>query len=227
LNRFHRKGIVSMNLTLVIGNKNYSSWSLRSWLFLKHHGIPFEEVRIPLYREDSQSRIAAYTPAGKVPVLIDGEITVWDSLAILEYLAERFPETSGWPEERTERSKARAISAEMHAGFQALRTHCGMNCRRPPAPKELPDAVAKDIARIGRIWQDCRERYAGDGPWLFGRFTIADAMYAPIALRFHTYRLDAGPAAREYVNTVLGHPAMVEWIEAGQAETEVIPAFED
>lgn len=123
-----------MSLTLVIGNKNYSSWSLRPWLFLKYHGIPFEEVRIPLYREDSQARIAAYTPSSKVPVLVDGDITVWDSLAILEYLAERFPETAGWPEAPADRAKARALAAEMHAGFQALRSHCGMNCRRSPAP---------------------------------------------------------------------------------------------
>jgi glutathione S-transferase len=216
-----------MSLTLVIGNKNYSSWSLRPWLFLKHHGIPFDEIRIPLYREDTQDRIAAYTPSGKVPVLVDGEISVWDSLAILEYLAERFPETAGWPKASSERAKARSLSAEMHAGFQALRTHCGMNCRRLPAGKELPEAVHKDVLRIGRIWQDCRERHESAGPWLFGCFTIADAMYAPVALRFHAYRLDAGPAAREYVNTVLGHPAVAEWIEAGKTETEVIPAFED
>lgn len=216
-----------MNLTLVIGNKNYSSWSLRPWLFLKHHGIPFNEVRIPLYREDSQSRIAAYSPAGKVPVLVDSGLAVWDSLSILEYLAERFPETAGWPETPSARAEARALSAEMHSGFQALRTHCGMNCRRPPAAKELPEAAQRDIARIGRIWQDCREQNADAGPWLFGRFTIADAMYAPVALRFHGYRLDTGPAAREYVETVLSHPAMAEWIKAGQAETEIIPAFED
>jgi glutathione S-transferase len=162
-----------------------------------------------------------------VPVLVDGGLAVWDSLAILEYLAERFPETLGWPEPLAVRAKARAISAEMHAGFQALRSHCGMNCRRPPAAKALPEAVQKDVARVGRIWQDCRERHAGGGPWLFGRFTVADAMYAPVALRFHGYRLDAGPVAQDYVDTVLGHPGMAEWIAAGQAEIETIPAFED
>lgn len=216
-----------MNPTLVIGNKNYSSWSLRPWLFLKHHGIPFEEVRIPVYRDDTASRIAAYSPAGKVPVLVDDGVTVWDSLAILEYLAERFPETRGWPESLSDRAKARSLAAEMHAGFPALRTHCGMNCRRQPASKELPEAAQKEVARIRQIWQDCRERHGKDGPWLFGRFTIADAMYAPVALRFRTYRLDAGPAAEDYVNTVLGHPAMAEWIEAGQSETEIIQAFEE
>lgn len=217
-----------MSLTLVIGNKNYSSWSLRPWLFLRHHAIPFEEVRIPLYREDSQARIAAYTPSGKVPALLDGGITVWDSLAILEHLAERFPETQGWPEAPAERAKARALAAEMHAGFQALRGHCGMNCRREPAParKALPEAVHKDVARIGEIWRDCREQADG-GPWLFGRFTIADAMYAPVALRFWTYQLEAGAVAQDYMNTVLGHPALAEWIAAGKAEAETIGAFED
>jgi glutathione S-transferase len=216
-----------MNLTLVIGNKNYSSWSLRPWLFLKHHGIPFEEVRIPLYREDTASRITAYSPSGKVPVLVNDGVTVWDSLAILEYLAERFPKTGGWPEALSDRAKARSLAAEMHAGFQALRIHCSMNCRRQPVAKELPEDAQKDVARIGQIWQDCRERHANDGPWLFGRFTVVDAMYAPVALRFWTYRLDAGPVAQDYVNTVLGHPAMVEWIEAGKSETEVIQAFEE
>ncbi|RYU62545.1 glutathione S-transferase family protein [Methylolobus aquaticus] len=216
-----------MTLTLIIGNKNYSSWSLRPWLFLKHHGIAFEEIRIPLYREDSQVRIAAYSPAGKVPVLVDGDVTVWDSLAILEYLAERFPETQGWPAATTDRARARSLAAEMHSGFAALRTHCGMNCRRQPAPKALPAAVDNDVARIRQIWRECREHRGNDGPWLFGRFTVVDAMYAPVALRFHTYRVEAGPAAQDYVNTVLGHPAVTEWIVAGKAETEVIPAFEE
>jgi glutathione S-transferase len=216
-----------MSLTLVIGNKNYSSWSLRPWLFMRHHGLVFEEHRIPLYREDSKPKLLAHSPAGKVPVLIDGDLVVWDSLAILEYLAESFPETEGWPTARADRAFARALAAEMHSGFQALRTHCAMNCRRTPAAKEVPDAVHQDVNRIARIWQSCRERFAGQGPWLFGRFTITDAMYAPVALRFRIYRLDAGPAAANYVDTVLGHPAMQEWIEAGRVEAEVIPGFED
>lgn len=216
-----------MTLTLIIGNKNYSSWSLRPWLYLKHHGIVFEEIRIPLYREDSQPRIAAYSPAGKVPVLIDGDVTVWDSLAILEYLAERFPATAGWPAKSSDRAQARAFAAEMHSGFATLRTHCGMNCRRPPAPKVVPEAVLQDVARIGQIWRECRAQHGNDGPWLFGRFTILDAMYAPVALRFHTYQLAAGPAMQEYLNTVLNHPAVVDWVAAGKAETEVIQAFEE
>jgi glutathione S-transferase len=216
-----------MSLTLIIGNKNYSSWSLRPWLFLKHHGIAFEEVRIPLYRDDSQARIAAYSPAGKVPVLIDGDVTVWDSLAVFEYLAESFPETRGWPAAMADRAKARSLAAEMHSGFTALRTHCSINCRRTPAPKTLPEAVHKDVARINQIWRECRERHGHDGPWLLGRFGILDAMYAPVALRFHTYRLAAEPAVQGYVDTVLGHPAVAEWIAAGKVETEVIQAFEE
>lgn len=216
-----------MSLTLIIGNKNYSSWSLRPWLYLKHHGIVFEEIRIPLYREDSHPRIAAYSPAGKVPVLIDGDVTVWDSLAILEYLAERFPTTEGWPAKSSDRAQARSFAAEMHSGFAALRTHCGMNCRRPPAPKVVPEAVLQDVARIGQIWRECLAQHGNDGPWLFGHFTILDAMYAPVVLRFHTYRLEADPAMQEYMNTVLGHPAVVDWIAAGKAETDVIRAFEE
>jgi len=216
-----------MTMALIIGNKNYSSWSLRPWLFLKHHGIAFEEVRIPLYRDDTQARIAGFSPAGKVPVLMDNGITVWDSLAILEYLAERFPETQGWPVSRADRAKARSLAAEMHTGFANLRSHCGMNCRRPLAAKALPDVVHNEIARIGQIWRECRENHAADGPWLLGRFSILDAMYAPVALRFHTYRLEAGQVAQDYVDTVLDHPAIKEWIASGQAETEVIQAFED
>ncbi|BBL70548.1 glutathione S-transferase family protein [Methylogaea oryzae] len=216
-----------MSLTLVIGNKNYSSWSLRPWLYLKHHGIAFEEVRIPLYREDSKAKILARSPSGKVPALRDGDIVVWDSLAILEYLAERFPATRGWPEDLGDRATARSLAAEMHAGFQALRNECGMNCRRPPAAKDLSEAARKDVARVSQIWRECRERYAGEGPWLFGRFGIVDAMYAPVALRFHTYRLDGGPAVQAYVDHVLANPAMAEWTAAGRQESETIAAFDE
>ncbi|MDD2761008.1 MAG: glutathione S-transferase family protein [Methylomonas sp.] len=215
-----------MAITLIIGNKNYSSWSLRPWLFLKHHGIAFNEVRIPLYRDDTSARIAEFSPAGKVPVLLDNDLTVWDSLAILEYLSERFPRTQGWPVSPAERAKARSLAAEMHAGFANLRNHCGMNCRRQPDAKALPDVVHKEVERIGQIWRECRETHAVDGPWLSGSFGILDAMYAPVALRFHSYRLEAGQEAQAYVATVLGHQAVKEWMAAGQAETEIIPVFE-
>ena len=216
-----------MNMTLVIGNKNYSSWSLRPWLYLKHHGIPFEEIKIPLYREDSKQKISAYSPSGKVPVLIDGETRIWDSLAILEYLAELHPKTNGWPAHVKARALARSFAAEMHSGFQALRTHCGMNCRRPVKAKELPEGAHKDTARIRQIWRECRERSRKEGPWLLGAFSILDAMYAPVALRFHTYQLGGGELELGYVQSVLDHPAIQEWIDAGKRETEIIPAFED
>lgn len=215
-----------MSLTLVIGNKNYSSWSLRPWLFLKYHGIAFEEIRIPLYRDDSKSKILQYSSAGKVPILLDGNLKVWDSLAILEYLAERFPQTLAWPDDPADKALARALAAEMHSGFAALRSHCGMNCRREPAAKDLPDAVHADVERIGQIWQQCRSRHAESGPWLFGRFTVVDAMFAPVALRFHSYRLTSNEDAQAYVDTVLANPAVKEWIEASKQETEVIAAFE-
>ena len=216
-----------MSLTLIIGNKKYSSWSLRPWFYLKHHGIPFDEIRIPLYQEDSKKRILSYSPSGKVPLLIDGETRIWDSLAILEYLAELYPKTLGWPADMKDRALARSLAAEMHSGFQALRTSCGMNCHRPPGAKDLPEDTLKDIARISRIWQDCRARFGSEGPWLTGRFGILDAMYAPVALRVNTYRLDVGAAGQDYVDKVLHHPAIQEWMEAGRQEAEVIPAFED
>lgn len=215
-----------MSMTLVIGNKNYSSWSLRPWLFLKYHGIAFDEVRIPLYRDDSKSKILAYSAAGKVPILVDGPVKVWDSLAILEYLAERFPETGGWPREAVDRACARSLAAEMHSGFTALRHHCGMNCRRESAVKELPDAVYADVDRIVQIWQQCRRQQADSGPWLFGKFGVVDAMFAPVALRFQSYQLASHDEAQAYVQTVLSDPAIKEWMAAGRQETEVIEAFE-
>lgn len=211
-----------MSLSLVIGNKNYSSWSLRPWLFLKYHDIAFEEIRIPLYQEQSKAKLLSYAPSGKVPVLLDGDIKVWDSLAILEYLAERFPQSQGWPEHARERALARSLAAEMHSGFTALRSHCGMDCRRQPAPKELPEPVIADIARISQIWQQCRQQHSQTGPWLFGRFTIVDAMFAPVAIRFHSYQIAGNSEAETYQQTVLENPAVKAWIEAGKLETEVI-----
>jgi glutathione S-transferase len=216
-----------MDMTLVIGNKNYSSWSLRPWFYLKHHSIPFDEIRIPLYREDSKEWILKYSPSGKVPALLDGQTVVWDSLAILEYLAEKFPEANGWPEDATSRAQARSLAAEMHSGFLALRTHCGMNCRRPVEPKELPESVLRDIERIRQIWKACRTKHHDQGPWLLGQFGILDAMYAPVTLRFHTYQFDADSVVQDYINAVINHPAMMEWIEAAKHESEIIQAFED
>lgn len=211
-----------MSLSLVIGNKNYSSWSMRPWLFLKYHGMPFTEIRIPLYREDSKDQLLNYSPSGKVPVLLDGESKVWDSLAILEYLAERFPQTQGWPEDTALRAQARSLAAEMHSGFTALRANCSMDCRRLPEAKPLPNAVMADIARIVEIWRLCRLQHSQAGPWLFGRFTIADAMFAPVAIRFHSYQIKLNDEAQSYLETILENEAVKDWIAAGRLETEVI-----
>jgi glutathione S-transferase len=216
-----------MSLTLVIGNKNYSSWSLRPWLYMRHFDIAFEEVRIPLYRPDSHEQIQRYSPSGKVPVLIEGENIVWDSLAILEFMAEHIPYARGWPERIAARAFARSVCAEMHSGFAALRSECGMNCRREPRPKTLSPDAHRDIARIRQIWQQCRAHFGSGGPWLMGEFSIVDAMYAPVVLRFHQYALEAGPVEHAYIATMLAHPALQEWVKAGQAETETIEMLDD
>jgi glutathione S-transferase len=213
-------------LKLVIGNKNYSSWSLRPWLVLKQAQIPFEEIRIALYTPGMRENIRAYSPAGKVPVLVDGTVTVWDSLAICEYLAERFPDARLWPDSREARALARAISAEMHAGFAALRQHMSMNCRRSLVGRGKGTGVREDIARIEAIWNDCRTRFGAGGDMLFGRFSIADAMFAPIALRFQTYGVELPGAPGAYAKTILALPAIQEWMAAARAEKETIPQFE-
>jgi glutathione S-transferase len=216
-----------MALTLVIGNKNYSSWSMRPWLALRASHIPFEEVFIPLYTGDAdKQRILAFTHSGKVPALIDGDVTIWDSLSIIEYLAERFPEKQLWPEDRTRRAHARSISAEMHSGFVALRSECGMNLHRPVGAIPLSAEARADIARIQQIWLECRERYGKSGPFLFGSFGGADAMFAPVVHRFRTYAIELAPGARDYMETMMSLPAFQEWTRAGLAETIVIEKFE-
>ena len=214
-----------MSLTLVIGNKAYSSWSLRPWLLLAQSGVDFEEVRIPLYRDDSPASLARWSPSGKVPVLIDGALTIWESLAIVEYLAERFAERCGWPRDPAARAVARAVSAEMHAGFAALRSQMVFNCRARRRVT-IDDAAAADIARVQALWRECRSRFGAGGPWLFGAFSPADAMFAPVALRFATYGPPLDDVARDYVATVEAHPAVQRWIAAARGETEVIPGNE-
>ena len=211
-------------MKLIVGNKNYSSWSLRPWIALKVAGIAFDEERIPLYGPESKQRILAFSPAGKVPCLVDGTLAIWDSLAICEYLAEKDP--SLWPREPAARAVARSVSAEMHSGFQNLRTHMSMNIRkRHPGKGRTPEALA-DIARIVAMWSDCLTRFGKEGSFLFGRFSIADAMYAPVVLRFRTYEVELPGACRAYADAVLALPAMQDWIAAAQAETETLPQFE-
>ena len=216
-----------MALTLVIGNKNYSSWSMRPWLALKAGDIAFEEVFIPLYTGDAdKQRILGFTRSGKVPVLIDGDVTVWDSLAIIEYAAERFPQARLWPEDRASRAHARSISAEMHSGFAALRNECGINLHRPVGAIELSADARADIARIQQIWTDCRERYGRRGPFLFGAFSGADAMFGPVVHRFRTYAIEVKPEVRGYMDAMMALPAFAEWTGAGLAETIIIEKFE-
>jgi glutathione S-transferase len=203
---------------LVVGNKNYSSWSLRAWLAMKVLGLPFREVRIPLYGPESKRKLLEYSPAGKVPCLVDGEVRVWDSLALLEYLAERHPAL--WPADAALRARARSISAEMHSGFPHLRQHMCMNIRkRLPGKGRTPEVLA-EIARIVAIWSEAR------GPFLFGAFGAADAMYAPVVLRFRTYAVELPPVCRTYADAVLALPALQQWMRDAERETESLPQFE-
>ncbi|MEA2865788.1 MAG: glutathione S-transferase [Bradyrhizobium sp.] len=216
-----------MALKLVIGNKNYSSWSMRPWIALRANNIAFDEVFIPLYTGDADKRrILSFTHSGKVPALVDDDVTIWDSLAIIEYAAERFPEALIWPEDRASRAHARSISAEMHSGFAALRNECGMNLHRPVGAITLSENARADIARVQQIWIECRERYGKSGPFLFGAFGGADAMFAPVVHRFRTYAIPVAPEVRDYMNAMMSLPAFQEWTSAGLAETIVIEKFE-
>jgi glutathione S-transferase len=213
-------------LTLVIGNKAYSSWSLRPWLLLRHAGIPFKEIRIPLYTPDTQKRIHEHSPSGRVPLLIDGAIKIWDSLAICEYVNERFPQVKGWPEAVAARAVARSVSAEMHSGFSDVRTELPMNVRGNRTGVTPSPAARAGIDRILEGWCDCRERFGAGGSFLFGRFGIADAMFAPVVTRFATYGVELTGAARDYSAAVQALPSLHEWVDAARAENEVVPSSE-
>jgi len=214
------------NLVLVIGNKAYSSWSLRPWLLMRQAGIAFDEVRLSLYAQGAAQKILQYSATGKVPVLMDGGLKIWDSLAICEYLAEKHPHKQLWPADVATRALARAISAEMHSGFTNLRTQMPMNVRRQiPGRAKTPEVVA-DIVRIEAIWKDCRSRHGKRGLFLFGAFSIADAMYAPVVSRLRTYGVTLAGEAGEYAGAIHALPAMQEWIAGAHAEIEVNPQYE-
>ncbi len=209
-------------LILVIGNKNYSSWSMRPWVVMKAFGIPFREVRILLDQPDTVTNIAEYSPAGRVPVLVDRDITVWDSLSICEYLAEQFPKENLWPQPVAARAAARSVCAEMHTSFVALRTSMTMDIRGSfPGAGRTPQTQA-DIGRISEIWEDCLSRY-GHHRFLFGDFSIADAYFAPVVMRFRTYGVFLAPALQAYVERIIAHPAVAAWMRDAQAESEFLP----
>jgi glutathione S-transferase len=211
-----------MALTLIIGNKNYSSWSLRPWIAMKVAGIPFHEVVISLDAPDFKARVGAISGTGKVPVLSDGNVHVWESLAILEYLAEKFPAAGLWPQDSIARAHARAIANEMHGGFLPLRRHLPMNMWRPVIKRELTPDAAFNVSRIEAMWADCRARFGQGGAFLFGRFGAADAMYAPVVARLHTYGVDLGATTRAYMDAVMALPAWREWYAAALKEPWVL-----
>lgn len=211
-------------LTLVIGNKNYSPWSLRPWLLMKHLNLEFQELLIPLDTPETREQIDRYAPSGRVPVLRHGTLCVWDSLAICEYVAEL--SGSGWPRAREVRAVARAVCAEMHSGFSTLRSLWPMNARARNRRTAVTAALEADIERIDELWNDCRGRFGGGGPWLFGEYSIADAMYAPVVLRFNTYAARISQTARWYMATVLEDAPLQQWLQAAKQEPWTIAAEE-
>ena len=215
-----------MKPKLIIGNKNYSSWSLRAWLLLKEADIEFDEHRIVLDTDTAAEEMAAFSPAGRVPILQLGDLTVWDSLAIAETVAERWPEKQLWPADPDERAIARSISAEMHSGFPHLRECMPMNCRAMGRIVPLPDELGRDIDRVIAIWADCHRKFGDRGGWLFGDFSIADAMFAPVVLRLRTYGINLPESAGFYPHRLLESKAMQAWLAAAECETEVIEADE-
>ena len=207
---------------LVIGNKAYSSWSLRGWLALKQTGLAFEEILIPLDRPESAAALAKHSPSRRVPVLIEGALRIWETIAIIEHLAETVPQARLWPEDRARRAQARAISAEMHSGFADLRRHLPMDLKRKPEPRAYPAEVAAEIARIEAIWAECLAQKPKSGPFLFGAFSTADAMFAPVVTRFRSYAVPVSAMSRAYCGAIFDHPPMQKWVAAALQEPWVI-----
>jgi glutathione S-transferase len=211
-------------LTLVIGNRNYSSWSLRAWLLLKHLGLEFDEIVIGLDRADTRDQVEQHSPSGRLPVLLHGELRIWDSLAICEYAAELAEK--GWPRSREARAVARAACAEIHSGFTTLRSLWPMNARARNRHTAVTGSLEADIERIDEIWNDCRGRFGAGGAWLFGEYSVADAMYAPVVLRFNTYGARISQTARWYMASVLEDAALQEWLQLAKHEPWTIAAEE-
>jgi glutathione S-transferase len=207
-----------MPLKLIIANKAYSSWSLRPWILLATFGIPFEEVVIPMDRPDTKKKMLKYAPTGKVPSLRDGDIGVYESIAVIEYIAEKYPKKAIWPKNKAARAHARSLAAEMHAGFQALRQHCPTIFRRPVKKRELTPEAAADVARIEAAWAHARKTYGKGGPFLFGKFSAADAMFAPVVNRLHTYDVAVSKTTRAYMEAIMALPAWRAWIHDAEQE---------
>ncbi len=215
-----------MTLKLIVANKAYSSWSLRPWILLAHFGIPFEEVVVPMDRPETRAEMLKYAPTGKCPSLHDGKIAVWESLAIIEYVAESYPEKAIWPRDKAARAHARSLAAEMHAGLSALRNACPTNFRRKPKAIPLSDEVSADVARIEAAWAHAREAFGEEGPFLFGGFSAADAMFAPVVNRFHAYDIPVAKKTRAYMDAIMALPAWKAWIAEGEAEPWRIERYE-
>lgn len=209
-------------LTLIIGNKNYSSWSLRPWVFMKHYHIEFKEKRVALFTETTRSELTEYHSDFKVPILQDNELEIWDSLAILEYVSEKYLQSKGWPHEEKARAVARSVSAEMHSSYTHVRNEMPMNCRKRFENITLTAEAEREVERIKTLWRDCRKQYGSEGEWLFGKYSIADAMFAPVALRFYGYNIKLRGTEADYVSSVLNQPCIAEWIKAGEKEKEII-----
>jgi glutathione S-transferase len=208
----------TMPLKLIIANKAYSSWSQRPWILMTHFKIPFAEVVIPLDHADTREKLLAHSPSGKAPALVDGDVAIWESLDIIEYLAEKYPKKPIWPQTRPARALARALAAEMHAGFQPLRAHLPTNFRRAVRRRELTPEAAGDVARLEAAWASTRRRFGRGGPFLFGPFSAADAMFAPVVNRLHIYAVDVAPPTRAYMDALMALPAWQQWEKGAFAE---------
>lgn len=215
-----------MTPRLIIANKAYSSWSLRPWLVMRHFGLPFEEVLVPLDLPTTRVDILRHSPTGKLPALAAEGLVIWESLAILDYLAEAHPEVAVWPQDRLARAMARTVAAEMHAGYPDLRRACPMNMRRPVRPIAISEAAQADVDRIETVWATTRHGYGADGPFLFGAFSAADAMFAPVVNRFETYDLPRRPESRAYMAAMQALPAWQDWLAGARAEPWFIAHYE-
>jgi len=216
-----------LSLTLVVANKGYSSWSFRPFILMRHFAIPFDEIAIALGEEETRANILKYSPSARCPALIDGDLTIWDSLAIIEYLAETYPDIPVWPRAHDARAVARSLAAEMHSGFQALRVHLPMNMRRAVKRRELTPEAAADVARIETAWSDARQRFGAGGDLLFGGFSAADAMFAPVVNRLHIYDVPVSATTRAYMEAVMALPAYRDWQKGAAAETWRIAKYEE